>query len=270
MAREIYNNILQRLPAALILATFIFGIIYLQNIYLIFLLLFVVAFLLLNEWLAISNSPINLNQIIFFTTLVIFSIYFTEDFIDFYLFLTLIFWITYSIFLISNKTLSFISFNNNFLGIFLILSFLFALFHLMVFSELQNLNKFFVLFVILFNTVLADVGAYLVGSTFGKIPLFPNISPNKTLEGFLGGVVFVVLFVSIIYIFKLIPLDFLFISVLCIPFAFIGDYFESQMKRGGNIKDSSSLIPGHGGIWDRLDSHIAVVPIFICLINFIL
>ena len=46
-------------------------------------------------------------------------------------------------------------------------------------------------------------------------------------------------------------------------FAFIGDYFESQLKRDKSIKDSGSLIPGHGGVWDRLDSHIAVVPIFI-------
>ena len=55
-------------------------------------------------------------------------------------------------------------------------------------------------------------------------------------------------------------------SLISLPFAFIGDYFESQLKRDKSIKDSGSLIPGHGGIWDRLDSHIAVVPIFILLL----
>ena len=270
MAREIYNNILNRLPAALILASSIFGIIYLENIYIIFVLLLIVTLLLMKEWLTISNSPINLKQILFFITLLVFSFYFGDYFINLYLFLTLIFWLIYSIFLLSNKTLSLVSFNNNFLGIFLILSFLFAMVHFMIFSELINLNKFFVLFILFFNTVLADVGAYLVGSSFGKRPLFPDISPNKTLEGFFGGLALVALFVLIIFIFEFIALDFLFISLFCIPFAFVGDYFESQLKRGSNIKDSSSLIPGHGGIWDRLDSHIAVVPIFVFLSNFIL
>ena len=134
-----------------------------------------------------------------------------------------------------------------------------------MFSEFPDLNKFCVLFVILFNTVLVDVGAYLVGSAIGKTPLFPHISPNKTIEGLLGGLGFVLIFVTAIYLFELISLDLLVISLLSVPFAFVGDYLESQLKREKLIKDSGSLIPGHGGVWDRLDSHIAVVPIFILL-----
>jgi phosphatidate cytidylyltransferase len=65
------------------------------------------------------------------------------------------------------------------------------------------------------------------------------------------------------YSIDLISLELLVISMLSIPFTFSGDYFESQLKREQNVKDSGSLIPGHGGIWDRLDSHIAVVPIFV-------
>ena len=134
---------------------------------------------------------------------------------------------------------------------------------LLIFSEFVGINKFFVLFVILFNTVLADVGAYLVGSSIGKTPLFPEISPNKTMEGLLGGVGLVLIFLSGIYFYDLISLDLVLASLISLPFAFIGDYFESQLKREKFIKDSGSLIPGHGGVWDRLDSHIAVVPIFI-------
>jgi phosphatidate cytidylyltransferase len=55
-----------------------------------------------------------------------------------------------------------------------------------------------------------------------------------------------------------------------IPFAFIGDYFESHLKRNQQIKDSGSLIPGHGGIWDRLDSHMAIIPVFAALSSLVL
>ena len=127
------------------------------------------------------------------------------------------------------------------------------------------INPFFVLFLVLFNTALVDVAAYLVGSSIGKTPLFPEISPNKTIEGLLGGVGFVVIFLSIIYFYNLISFNLALASLISLPFAFIGDYFESHLKRDKSIKDSGSLIPGHGGIWDRLDSHIAVVPIFIVL-----
>ena len=268
MVSEFYNNILQRLPAALILVTFLLGILYLQNTLIIFILLIATGFLLAKEWLALSDSKIDLKLIIFFVTLMTFSFYsfyFAKVFIDLYLLLTSIFWIIYCFSLILNKTSSFISFGNNYLGIFLILGFLFGLMHLIIFSEFPGLNNFFVLFVVLFNTVLVDVGAYLVGSTIGKTPLFPQISPNKTIEGLLGGFGFVLIFITVIYLFGLISLDLLIISLLSIPFAFVGDYFESQLKREKLIKDSGSLIPGHGGVWDRLDSHIAVMPIFIIL-----
>ena len=272
MANEFYKNILQRLPAALMLVTFILGILYLQNTPIIFILLIVIGFLLAKEWLALSNSKVDFIQIIFFATPIILSFYFTEgfSFINIYLLLVSIFWIIYSFLLILNKTSSLLSFRNNYLGIFLILGFLLGLVHLVMFSEFPGLNKFFVLSLILFNTVLVDVGAYIIGSSVGKTPLFPQVSPNKTIEGFIGGLGFVLIFLIIIYYFEFISLDLLIISLLSTPFAFIGDYLESQLKREQSIKDSGSLIPGHGGVWDRLDSHIAVVPIFILLTMFII
>ena len=97
-----------------------------------------------------------------------------------------------------------------------------------------------------------------------------EISPNKTIEGFVGGVGFVLIFLSVIYFYNFISLDLIIASLLSLPFAFIGDYFESQLKRDKLIKDSGSLIPGHGGIWDRLDSHIAVVPIFMLITHLII
>ncbi len=267
MANGLYKNIIQRLPAALLLVTCISGILYLQNIYLILTIVIVVGFLLIKEWLLLSESKIDLKQIIFFVTLVLFSIFFTKDFINLFLIIIAVFWVIYCFHLLSSKSSTHVSFDNNYLGVLLVLGFFYGLMHLLIFSEFHNVNKFFVLFVVLFNTVLADVGAYLVGSSIGKTPLFPKISPNKTIEGLLGGVGFVLIFLSTIYFYDLISFDLVLASLISLPFAFIGDYFESQLKRDKSIKDSGSLIPGHGGVWDRLDSHIAVVPIFILLTN---
>ena len=265
MAKELYKNILQRLPAALSLVFCIFGALYLQNSFLILSLVMAAGFLLIKEWLMLSELKIDLKQILFFVTLVLWSIFYTKGFIDIFLLIISSFWLIYSFYLIANKSSSLFSFDNNYLGFLLVLGFVDGLIYLMAFSEFENINKFFVLFIILFNTVLADVGAYLVGSSIGKTPLFPEISPNKTIEGLLGGIGFVAIFISAIYFLNLISFDLVVVSLLSLPFAFIGDYFESQLKRDKSLKDSGSLIPGHGGIWDRLDSHIAVVPIFIVL-----
>ena len=73
------------------------------------------------------------------------------------------------------------------------------------------------------------------------------------------------LFLSIIYWLEFISWNLFLLLIAVIPFAFIGDYFESQLKRNQQIKDSGSLIPGHGGIWDRLDSHMAIIPVFAAL-----
>ena len=269
MVKELYKNIMQRLPAALILATSLFGILYLQNIFLILTIILAVGFLLIREWLIISNSKTDLKQLIFFVSLIILPAYYSESFLELFILISSLFWIAYSICLILKKSPSFISFRNNYLGIFLVLGFIYGLIYLMLFLEFSYINKYFLLFVILFNTILADVGAYLVGSSIGKTPLFQEISPNKTVEGCLGGIGFVLIFLSVIYLYNFISLDLVLVSLLSIPFAFIGDYFESQLKRDKSIKDSGSLIPGHGGIWDRLDSHIAAVPIFILFTNLI-
>ncbi len=270
MAKELYKNIMQRLPAALILAICLFGILYLQNIILILGIILSVGLLLIKEWLLLSDSKIDFKQIIFFVTLIMLPIFFAESFLELFIGITAIFWFAYSICLILKITPSYISFKNNYLGAFIVMGFIYGLIYLILFSEFISINKYFLLFVILFNTILADVGAYLVGSSIGKTPLLQEISPNKTIEGFVGGVGFVLIFLSVIYFYNFISLDLIIASLLSLPFAFIGDYFESQLKRDKLIKDSGSLIPGHGGIWDRLDSHIAVVPIFILITNLII
>ena len=113
-----------------------------------------------------------------------------------------------------------------------------------------------------------DTGAYFVGRTFGKRKLAPKVSPGKTVEGFIGGVSVALLISLIVYYSNLfnIKLNVFFISsFFAILASVLGDLTESMFKREAGIKDSGNLIPGHGGILDRIDSLTAAVPIFTVL-----
>ncbi|MCW8877709.1 MAG: phosphatidate cytidylyltransferase [Kangiellaceae bacterium] len=112
----------------------------------------------------------------------------------------------------------------------------------------------------------ADTGAYFSGKAFGKTKLAPVVSPNKTWEGVIGGLLLSVLvgWAGALILGFEIGEPLLYTSVLlCLAgISVVGDLFESAMKRVANIKDSGNLLPGHGGFLDRLDSTIAVAPIF--------
>ena len=270
MAKEFYKNILDRLPAAIGIAALIFGILYLQSFLLVFPLIIFVGVILLYEWLKLSKTKITLMQIIFLVTPFALFAILGESFFYYFLLLVGTFWLIYGYLLVAQNTgsISGISFNNNYLGIILIQAFMFGLISVLLFSSFSNVNNFFILFLLLFITSLGDVAAYLVGSSIGKTPLFPQLSPNKTIEGFVGAIIMMILFAVAIYLLGLILLKLLLVLILVTPFSFVGDYFESQLKRNQKVKDSGSLIPGHGGIWDRLDSHIAVIPVaaLLCLL----
>lgn len=120
------------------------------------------------------------------------------------------------------------------------------------------------LFFILFMIWATDSGAYFVGKSMGRRKLWPVISPNKTIEGAVGGVFFSIVVAVICYAasfvdFSLMPI--LIISVLVGVFGQIGDLAESAFKRIYDVKDSGNLLPGHGGILDRLDSALFVFPL---------
>jgi phosphatidate cytidylyltransferase len=113
---------------------------------------------------------------------------------------------------------------------------------------------------------LADISAYFVGKKFGKSKLAPEISPGKTLAGFYGALLSAVLCgvaLCLIYGFPLMnATDFVLLSVLTVLISVYGDLFFSVMKRKSGVKESGSILPGHGGILDRIDSMIAAVPFF--------
>lgn len=115
----------------------------------------------------------------------------------------------------------------------------------------------------------ADIGAYFAGRHFGKHKLAIHVSPGKTWEGFWGGALINVLLAMALALFlDLHGLQFFgFVAVLVLTAAVsvLGDLFESMIKRERGIKDSSKLLPGHGGVLDRIDGWTAAVPLFTLL-----
>ena len=113
--------------------------------------------------------------------------------------------------------------------------------------------------------VLADVGGFVAGKLFGKHKLAPLVSPGKTWEGFLGGMVFQLLLIASLAVYLPAEISFIKLSLLVFPVALysvVGDLFESMVKRNSGVKDSGALLPGHGGVLDRIDGIMAALPLY--------
>lgn len=128
-----------------------------------------------------------------------------------------------------------------------------------------------IIFAVILLIWLSDVGAYFSGKFLGKRKLFPEVSPNKTWEGFYGGGLAVMIGATIIsfYPFQYSLVQWLIIGVIVWLFGSVGDLVESAFKRHFRIKDSGTMLPGHGGFLDRFDSFIFVVPVVLAYFYFI-
>jgi phosphatidate cytidylyltransferase len=116
-----------------------------------------------------------------------------------------------------------------------------------------------------FTIVISDSAQYYTGRAFGRRPLAPAISPKKTIEGAMGGLVLgtATMFVGGLRIFPVAsPSTLLLASAAVVVLGMVGDLFESLLKRGAGLKDSSGLIPGHGGVLDRIDSWLFAGPVY--------
>lgn len=136
-----------------------------------------------------------------------------------------------------------------------------------------NVNEYQGLYLLLYVFLLvwgADSGAYFVGRAFGKHKLAPKVSPGKSWEGAIGGIitsaVIALIFLQAtpenVFGRELNTLAFILLSIITVAISILGDLSESMFKRQAGIKDSSNLIPGHGGVLDRIDSLTAAVPVF--------
>ncbi|RFU71320.1 phosphatidate cytidylyltransferase [Peribacillus saganii] len=146
---------------------------------------------------------------------------------------------------------------------FVVLSVLYCGLGFYYFYETRQEGLIYVFFA-LFSIWATDSGAYFIGRSIGKRKLWPEISPNKTVEGFLGGILFSLIVGAIFFLFTSIDISaakLFAMSVLIGIFGQMGDLVQSAYKRHYGVKDSGNLIPGHGGILDRMDSMIFILPL---------
>jgi phosphatidate cytidylyltransferase len=109
--------------------------------------------------------------------------------------------------------------------------------------------------------IVADTAAYFVGKRFGKNKLAAQVSPKKTIEGAVGGLVGVAIFLGAWVVYQNYGLWWIGVFVLLAIYSIFGDLFESLLKRQADAKDSSNLLPGHGGVLDRIDAQLPVIPL---------
>lgn len=167
--------------------------------------------------------------------------------------------------LLKDYTLSNYSFTN--------MAYFYLVFFLNLLGSLDDIYIIISAFVIAFST---DTFAYFVGSTFGKHKLIERVSPNKSVEGALGGTFFAIILTSVYftllnkynYIYDINIIVILLIILASIAGQF-GDLFASKIKRYSGIKDYAQILPGHGGILDRFDSLIFISPLVFILYHFI-
>lgn len=118
----------------------------------------------------------------------------------------------------------------------------------------------------------ADTGAYFSGRAFGRHKLAPSVSPGKTVEGLAGGVVLALLIVAAVFAGgwlspEVVLPSLMIVAMLTVLASVLGDLFESMVKRQRGIKDSGTVLPGHGGMLDRIDSVTAALPVLIAGLN---
>ena len=141
-----------------------------------------------------------------------------------------------------------------------------------IFFILNDFNEtIFISFnLFLFSIITFDTFSYLIGKLIGKNQLI-KVSPNKTVEGFFGGfIISLILSIFLLYYFEIkITFNLIVFILLIISSGFFGDILQSYFKRKNNIKNSSKLIPGHGGVFDRFDSFLFSIIFYSISINFL-
>lgn len=233
------------------------------------LFIFILSIYSLYEWVTITSNHIAIIPI--FTIFCLLLYYFDSINVYYLSIITLFTWIIiiYSMFFLREQFKLFVKKYFIVIGLFIFSSFLFLLLNMypydVAIKHNNNIldNKHYFLFLITLTSSI-DIFAYISGKAFGKNKSITTISPNKTLEGYLGSYFFTVLFFILFFNTNNLVWTFLdlFYLTTFVLLAFSGDLFMSFIKRIYNKKDTGNILPGHGGILDRLDSYFPTLPLY--------
>lgn len=229
---------------------------------------FIVLILALYEWTLLIGIKTYFYKVIYIFALFMIIFLIINFYIDLYLLLILnfILWFIGLFFIYLYSRYKVIYFEKVFgilLGIIIFIPWWLAINYLNIVSSYSKLDIIFVSFLVFF----ADIFAYIFGRKWGYRKLLYVISPGKTWMGVFGGVISTIFLILIFYIVLNIQFYdvYIYYSFVILFLSIIGDLLESMFKRKMNLKDSGILLPGHGGVLDRLDSFLVAIPVFVLL-----
>ena len=260
-------ELIKRTLTAIVLLVLIYFLAVKGSPTLFFIFLQIVIYLALYELLNLIELKNEYKLVIFIYSLLISFYFFTQKISIDTIILTMI--LASGILLLKrtdSETLK--DFSSNFSKLFFIPFYLvFSLNFIFYIWKVSYLHLFFLILII----SIGDTAAYFVGSLIGKHKMFPVASPKKSVEGFIASIVFSVItaYIALLTFYKLFPPTFILLSGAIIPLvAQLSDPIESLFKRAAGVKDSSNILPGHGGFLDRIDSYIFAAPVFFLLIRY--
>ena len=257
-----YNEFSKRLVTSFILIFLLIGLFFIGNTG-IHLMVVVLSYLSFLEIYNLRKSKLKLQFYISFIIILCFLI--TKNNIPLLTdnLVLIIFYILSSLFILVNL------FQKNNIH-FSILGFLLnSTFFSVLYIISNQILEYKLIFIIVTIISLCDIFAYLIGKNFGKFKIFPEISPNKTIEGYIGGTICSLFIFSIIFLYlNLDNLNLILYVILIIISSFVGDLYVSFFKRKLNIKDFGTLFPGHGGVLDRIDSWLFSFPLSFFILKF--
>ncbi|QIW09362.1 phosphatidate cytidylyltransferase [Francisella sp. LA112445] len=253
----------ERIITGVVLVAVVFCFLLYASEYLFGVGVFLVAILSAYEWLKLAK--VEQDSMLKYLIVFVVAAFVVSQFFIYLQYIFPIFWL-YAIFRLSQyerEKISTISSKEMLvLGLFTIAPFAACLYVL-------HSNNVAWIFMFILVVAAADSGAYFTGKAIGKHKMLPRLSPNKTIEGLLGGMLCAII-VAIVFLMYmgLTPLEYVYmvlISALVAVLSVVGDVFESMMKRIAGVKDSGNILPGHGGVLDRLDGYMPTLPIFVML-----
>lgn len=257
----------QRILTAIPMAAFVVWMIFFQPTSVFFLFVLFIVLVSAFEWARLSginNNPLRILFALIITSGTWAVQYYLADYAHFFIYVSVLWWFSISYYLRFAKpgaANSDLKLDKLLIAIVVLPAVAFAMQKI---HAMQQGGEW--LFYALALVWVADIGAYFSGKKFGKNKLAPNISPGKTKEGLIGAVVVTSVYTLIAsYYFELDTERSALLVLLSVILTFIsvsGDLYVSFLKREAGLKDSGNILPGHGGILDRVDSALAAIPVF--------